>query len=233
MQKELGKHKGSGVNIFTSAIELVTREHYENGKLCGERDEPMQMQRYVANPLLLYGHKFDFRVYMLIASTDPLIVYYHDGFLKVSLHEYNSSSTEKGTYVANTDLSKKIFELARVHGQWNGMTEEELKKFQMWNFTRLQEYLLTSRKTHDADWLNNHLRASMKKVMVHISRMVKGSLGVSNNMYHLIGIDLMLDDDLKLWFIEANVKPSIQGVNPERERFMVKMLIDNYEVMYG
>jgi len=77
------------------------------------------------------------------------------------------------------------------------------------------------------------LRASMKKAMVHVSRMVKSSLGVSNNMYHLIGIDFMLDDDLKLWFIEANVKPSIQGVNPERERFMVKMLIDHYEVMYG
>jgi hypothetical protein len=45
---------------------------------------------------------------MLIASTDPLITYYHDGFLRVSLLNYNKTSTEKSVHFTNTALSKNI-----------------------------------------------------------------------------------------------------------------------------
>ena len=31
---------------------------------------------------------------MLVASTDPLIVYYHDGFLRISMLKYNKDSSE-------------------------------------------------------------------------------------------------------------------------------------------
>ena len=45
---------------------------------------------------------------MLISSTNPLTVFYHDGFLRVSLLRYNKNSTEKSVHFTNTALSKKI-----------------------------------------------------------------------------------------------------------------------------
>lgn len=33
------------------------------------------ISRYVDNPLLLYGHKFDLRIYVLITCYEPLRVY--------------------------------------------------------------------------------------------------------------------------------------------------------------
>jgi len=57
---------------------------------------------------LIDGHKFDFRIYMLIASTDPLTLFYHDGFLRVSLLKFEKNSTEKSVHFTNTALSKKI-----------------------------------------------------------------------------------------------------------------------------
>ena len=47
---------------------------------------------------------------MLIASTDPLTLYYHDGFLRVSLLKFDKNSTEKSVHFTNTALSKKIFD---------------------------------------------------------------------------------------------------------------------------
>jgi hypothetical protein len=47
---------------------------------------------------------------MLIASTNPLTLYYHDGFLRVSLLQFDKNSTEKSVHFTNTALSKKIFE---------------------------------------------------------------------------------------------------------------------------
>ena len=60
------------------------------------------------NPLLYKGHKFDFRIYMLVASVNPLKVYYHDGFLRVSLDKYNNKSKKKNVFITNTEFSKVI-----------------------------------------------------------------------------------------------------------------------------
>lgn len=80
--------------MFTKAKEKELRSKYGNGKLCGNVQLPILAQYYVPNPLLLdKNNKFDFRIYMLIASVDPLIVYYHDGFLRVSLQAYEKNST--------------------------------------------------------------------------------------------------------------------------------------------
>lgn len=34
------------------------------------------------DPALLEGHKFDLRTYLLVASLNPFLVFYHDGFVR-------------------------------------------------------------------------------------------------------------------------------------------------------
>ena len=82
--------------LFGEREEVDIRGKYNNGEECGTNELPLLAQHYVHNPLTLdRQNKFDFRMYMLIASVDPLIVFYHDGFLRVSLETYNSTDTSK------------------------------------------------------------------------------------------------------------------------------------------
>lgn len=89
-----GSHRGNGLDILDDRGEMRLRRKYLNGKLCGEILDNLLVQKYIADPLLIDDHKFDFRIYMLIASTDPLIVFYHDGFLRMSLLKYDEKSKE-------------------------------------------------------------------------------------------------------------------------------------------
>jgi len=228
-----GSHRGEGVQPVDDQEEEKLKAYYKNGALCGKQKRNIIIQHYIHNPLLLNGHKFDFRMYMMIASTNPLIAFYHDGFLRVSLHQYNVSSGDKGTLLTNTALSATAFDIAKSNGTFMGMDEEELRNFQMWNFEELEEYIISTGKSNDTNWLDNFLRPQFKKAMVHLIRMSQDSYLKRSTLYELFGVDFMIDENLNLWFIECNSGPVLRGSSEEKERFLTKMLRDQLEIVLG
>ena len=48
-----------------------------------KKEDPIIVQSYIPNPLLIHGYKFDFRLYVLVTSINPLRVYlYKDGMVR-------------------------------------------------------------------------------------------------------------------------------------------------------
>jgi len=95
MKKGVGAHRAAGLALLDDKEESDLNDEYEMGERCGEIKNSLVAQRYISNPLLLdKQNKFDFRIYMLVASVKPLIVYYHDGFLRLSLSKYDKHSTQ-------------------------------------------------------------------------------------------------------------------------------------------
>lgn len=230
-----GSHRAQGVFLFDTDKTTELKQEYDNGKKCGVNNQSLVAQTYVTNPLLLdFNNKFDFRVYMLVASTNPLIAYYHDGFLRVSLHPYDKFSNDRSTHLTNTHLSKDIFAEVRDQNKTlNGMTEEELRNYQMWSLERLRDYLLESGKITDPNWLDNYLRPQFRQAFVHIVRMTAGSFWKQSNVFEMFGLDFMLDDNLNLWFIECNSSPQLIGTNDYKTKFLVTMLRDLFEIQYA
>jgi hypothetical protein len=226
-------HAGKGVVPFDDEQEKALRELYDNGEKCGEIRNYQILQKYIANPLLIEGHKFDFRIYMLIASVDPLILYYHDGFLRVSLQKYDIRSKDLWVHLTNAELAKDLLVENNTNLTWNNMTQEQLRSLQYWNFTRFGNYMLEKGLIKDLSWLETGLRAQIQKSMVHLMRAVEENIKRRSHTYEFFGIDFMLDADLKLWFIECNGNPSLRHTIPIKEEFIVKTLIEHFEVMYG
>jgi hypothetical protein len=65
-------------------------------------------QRYLLRPLLTAdGHKFDLRMYWLVASVSPLVVFYHDGYMRVSMSRYSEKDFKLRTALTNAKVAKQ------------------------------------------------------------------------------------------------------------------------------
>ena len=172
----IGAHRGTGVQPVNEQEESELRTAYGNGSLCGQVTKNYIVQHYVHNPLLLNGNKFDFRMYLLVASTNPMISYYHDGFLRVSLAKYDATSNDKKVLLTNLALNDGIYDELKKGALFNGLDEESLRIAQQWSFERLQTYLLEAKVITDPNWLDNYLRPELKKAMIHLMRLAKSNL---------------------------------------------------------
>ena len=227
-------HRGDGVQPVNEDEEAQIRANYDNGKLCGQVKNAVIIQKYVHSPLLIHGKKFDFRMFMLIGSMNPLTAYYHDGGLRVSLVPYDIESDDKKGLLTNFALNHEIYETARRDGLFQGRSEDELKEEQQWTFETLQKYLLEVGKINDTNWLDNYLRPEFKKAYIHLIRVARHSyLNTSSSIFEFYGADFMIDDDMNLWFIEVNSGPAMGGYTPETQILVRKMMTSLFEITLG
>lgn len=233
LSKVVNSHRGVGVTPLKAPQEAELNKKYKEGALCGKIKQELIVQQYIHNPLLLSGRKFDFRMYMLIASTNPLMVYYHDGDLRVSLYNYDIDSDDKKVLLTNLDLNKLAYKKAKKGKLFNGLDEEGLRHAQQWNFPRLQAHLLEEGVITDPNWLDNYLRPEFKKAMIHLMRMTSQNFLRKSTFYELFGLDFLLDADMNLWFIEANSGPSLDGSSKMVEKDILRMVRDHFEIIYS
>jgi tubulin polyglutamylase TTLL4 len=89
---------GRGIKLVNSKQRI--------GKLDG-----MLASRYLMNPHLINGLKYDLRVYVLVTSYNPLKVYmYNDGLVRFATEKYNldpRNINQKFIHLTNFSINKK------------------------------------------------------------------------------------------------------------------------------
>ena len=94
---------------------------------CSADNEHYVVQAYIPNLLLLDNHKFDVRAFVLIASTAPFVLFYHDGYLRVTVKEFSDDLSDLGRHLTNTHYQK---------GEQSFSYDAHL-----WSFRHLQSHL--------------------------------------------------------------------------------------------
>lgn len=71
-------------------------------------DETCIISRYIDNPLLINDLKFDFRIYVLVTSYEPLRIYmYEEGLARFASEPYNTQTKKnKFSHLTNYSLNK-------------------------------------------------------------------------------------------------------------------------------
>lgn len=115
--KPTGKSQGKGIFLVNKLNQLSPWQ----SNITALNTEPYIIQRYINNPLLIGGKKFDIRIYVLVTSYNPLTVYlYRNGFARFTHARYDETKindTEAHlTNVAIQKLSANYDE--NIGGKW-------------------------------------------------------------------------------------------------------------------
>lgn len=171
------------------------------------------VQKYIANPYLINGSKFDLRLYVLVTSFNPLRVYlYSEGLVRFASVKYSNNPKDiKEKYMHLTNYS-----INKLSSNYTANDDAHSTQGHKWTITKLLEYL--NNEGVDTERLWKNLEMLVVKTMIAceepISELCSENMNTRYNCYELFGIDVLLDEKLKPWLLEVNISPSLHSSSP-------------------
>jgi len=162
-----------------------------------EGPEHYVVQRYVDDPLLIGGKKFDIRLYVIVTSFTPLTVYMHrGGFCRFSMSRYSmdkNSMNNLGQHLTNVAVQKHSGKAAY---QRTGAK---------WDVNRFKMYLLSTAGIK----VVNRLFTDIESIVINSLLSVQKVMINDKHCFELYGYDVLIGTDYKPWLLEVNASPSL------------------------
>lgn len=192
--KPVASSRGRGIRLMTN-IDNIPRKSL--------------VAKYISNPHLINGRKYDLRLYVLITGFSPMKIYlYEEGLVRFASEEYNlrdESIHNKYIHLTNYSINK-----CSTHFDSNVNTNDECQGSK-WSLSALKCYFMENNIDFSKVW------ASIKDVIVKSIIIVADEARLTmnklckhkNNLFELYGFDILIDENLKPWLIEINLNPSL------------------------
>lgn len=151
---------GRGIKVLSS--QLSREDARDLGRKRGI------IQRYVPNPLLIEGYKFDLRVYVVVLSYNPLKVYINDeGLVRLATEKFSTDPSTLGSrtmHLTNYSVNKLCSAFVQNQdGRMSSVNEEgevaekdekeekdDGRPASKWSFKELQKHFQLHRLDYDA-----------------------------------------------------------------------------------
>lgn len=212
IMKPIAKSQGKGIFLFRKLKDIVEwkkgeyQAHLQSDQN-KELPETYVVQRYINNPYLIGGRKFDIRVYVLVTSYYPLRMWlYRGGFARFSNTRFSMDAIDD-TYVHLTNVA--IQKLA---------PDYDPEKGSKWSMQQMRRYMSAK---HGVDAVAVCF-SQMDDIFIKSLQSVQKVMINDKHCYELYGYDILLDDCLKPWLIEVNASPSLTASSKE-----------DYDLKYG
>ena len=162
-------------------------------------DSRWMVQGYLHRPHLMDQRKYVLRLYVLITSIEPLRVYLYDqGFAKLASCEYTLDD-RSNPYIHQTNPDVN----ARNADAESPVVFIDLERYGEW----------LRQQGHDDQALFARIRDLVALTMISAREPMRAATerfgADARGCYELIGLDVLVDDDLNPWLIECNLSPSM------------------------
>ncbi|CAJ1012422.1 putative Tubulin-tyrosine ligase family [Leishmania naiffi] len=182
------------------------------------REKEMVCQRYIGNPLLIYGRKFDLRLYCVVTSFDPLRIYLFDeGLVRFAAKKYRGPDQDlDNIHVHLTNYS--VNKTAELSKESNGKDYDSDDPLDIkWCLSDFKRHLASHHPLGLDAWYR--IQSECEDVVIKTFLSIEHSVveevtrncadSSGRNCFELFGLDLMADTNLKVRLLEVNIMPSL------------------------
>lgn len=216
IMKPVGKCQGRGIFLFTKLQHVSQWKNELRWKPDNPSAEPYVAQRYLNNPLLVGGKKFDLRIYVLCTSYSPMTLYlYRTGFARFTHHRYTQDDIQnQHVHLTNVAVQKTSENYdSKIGGKWD-LRLLKLYLISRYGAERVNECFYQIQQIFIKSFL------SVQKVMIN-----------DKHCYELYGFDVLIDNNFKPWLIECNASPSLTANTKDDAEMKIDMLDDLFTVV--
>ena len=182
------------------------------------------VQKYIDNPLLISGYKFDLRVYIYVRSIFPLKIYmYNEGLVRMCTHPYSLDLKDRYAHFTNTSVNGNNQRFIKKHG-----------KTYVESFAYLNSYLRKRGRDTDTLWkkIGNICLHTINTILPKMRVKYKEKFpNHKDACFAVVGFDIMLDKNLKPWLLETNSHPSYIPNNETDYKIKYEMLKETIQML--
>ena len=193
-------------------------------------NETLVVSRYIENPLLIQGYKFDLRVYVLVTSYDPLRAYiYQEGLTRFASAAY---STQEGHM---QDAYRHLTNYSVNKNSGNFVENSDVRADNVghkWSLSALNKHLSCVGVDVHLMWVR--IMDLVVKTLLAVEPTISSKsrqLTGRESCFELYGFDVLVDRDLKPWLLEVNLSPSMQAESPLDWQIKSSLLADTFNLV--
>jgi len=200
--------QGDGIILIHSLTDLP---NFDFLKKTNNKYQEYVVQKYIDNPLLIEKKKFDLRLYVLISSVEPFICYLNEeGLARFCTQEYKAPNKKnmRNTFMhlsnyslnKNSDFYKHSDEVVEI----SDGTKRSLTSF--WKSCENAGYKKEEILGPAENLIKKFMIAIYPFLLLSYNNIFSGR---DLNCFHVIGVDILYDEDLNPFILEINSNPSL------------------------
>uniref|UniRef100_A0A8C2JNV1 Tubulin--tyrosine ligase-like protein 5 n=1 Tax=Cyprinus carpio TaxID=7962 RepID=A0A8C2JNV1_CYPCA len=216
--KPVASSRGRGIYLVSSPSQIPLEEN-------------ILVSRYISNPLLIDGFKFDVRLYVLVTSYDPLLIYlYEEGLARFATVKYDHATAN----IKNQFMHLTNYSVNKKSSDYVSCDDPEVEDYgNKWSMSAMLRYLRQEGK--DTTLLMGQIEDLIVKALlsaeIHIATACKMFVPHRCNCFELYGFDVLIDSNLKPWLLEVNLSPSLACDAPLDLKIKASMISDMFSLV--
>lgn len=220
--KPTGKAQGRGIFLVSKLQQLKKWSTASQKTPFSQPKLPFRdsyiISRYLNDPLLVGGKKFDMRLYVLVTSYRPLKVYlYKGGFCRFCVEQYTTDVAEFDNvfiHLTNVAIQKQAEDYNDKHGgKWD-----------------MNDLLLFIEGIHGKTAADK-LAIDMEAIIIHSLKAVQPVMINDKHCFELYGFDVLIDRSLRPWLLEVNASPSLVTTTEDDRLLKTRLIYDTLTIV--